>query len=93
MSSKFPTSRSIRSASSQMVSRSSRRVASPTAWSRSVVAAPVMAASGVRRSCETEERRAPRSASDSARTAASRARSASELTSRPIPNIMAKVKR
>jgi hypothetical protein len=52
-----------------------------------------MAASGVRRSCDTEESRVPRSASDSARTAASRALSASELTSSPMPNIMAKVKR
>ena len=79
--------------SSQMASTSSRRVPSSTAWSRSVVAAPVMAASGVRRSWDTDESRVPRSASDSARTAASRARSASELTRRPIPNIMAKVKR
>ena len=55
MSRRLRTSRSSRSASSQMVSSISRRWASSIAAlsSRNVVAAPVIAASGVRRSWDS----------------------------------------
>ena len=55
MSSRLLTSRPRRSASSAMLSSRSCRVsgASLSPWTRSVEAAPVIEASGVRRSCET----------------------------------------
>ena len=73
ISSRFWTSRLRRSASSRTDSSSScwTRASSRAPDSRIVVAAPVMAASGVRRSCETEVKSALRSRSVSARTRAS----------------------
>ncbi len=70
MSSRFESCRSSRSASSQIVSASSCLAPSlNTSW-RSVVAAPVIAASGVRRSCETEDNNELRSCSVFATTTA-----------------------
>ena len=75
MSSRFPTSRFRRSASSSTVDVSSRATAVPGGGcSSSALAAPVIAASGVRRSCDTELSSVLRSRSPSAAT---RARSAS----------------
>ena len=72
MSSRFPTSLSRRTDSSQIVSASSSRRAasSPGAPPVSAEAAPVIAASGVRRSCDTAERSELRISSVRARRSA-----------------------
>ena len=71
MSSRFPTSRFRRSASSSTVDVSSRATAvAGGGCSSSALAAPVIAASGVRRSCDTELSSVLRSRSPSAATRA-----------------------
>jgi len=62
-----------------------RRAAGESSSSRRVVAAPVMTASGVRRSCETADSRALRISSVRARTVASRAWSANLTRPRARP--------